>query len=91
MSIYMIVFLVWNIAVMLVYGIDKLQAKKGGRRISEKMLISCAFSLGGCGAMFGMIIFNHKTSKPKFRTLVPIATVFNIIIICYLLALQINA
>ena len=67
------ILLVWNILVMFVYGIDKMQAKKGGRRISEKMLLSYAFLLGGWGAMFGMVLFHHKTSKPKFRFLVPLA------------------
>ncbi len=69
------ILLIWNILVMLVYGIDKMQAKKGGRRISEKMLLLYAFLLGGWGAMFGMVLFHHKTSKPKFRILVPLAVI----------------
>ncbi len=73
MDIYLIIFLIWNIIVMFIYGIDKMQAKREKRRISEKALLSCAFLLGGYGAVFGMILFNHKTSKIKFRTLVPIA------------------
>ncbi len=63
---------------MLTYGVDKLKAKKSARRISEKTLIVCALLFGGLGAMFGMVIFNHKTSKTKFRTLVPLFTVLEI-------------
>ena len=77
------VLLIWNIFVMLLYGFDKMQAKKRGRRVSESTLLLCSFLLGGCGAMFGMILFNHKTSKMKFRLLVP-ATIVLIAVIYYL-------
>lgn len=75
MSNYLFILLVWNLLVMLVYGFDKAKAKRGGRRIKETTLVLMAFLLGGFGAMFGMVLFNHKTSKPKFRFLVPLAVV----------------
>ena len=75
MDSFVLPLLVWNIFVMLIYGIDKFQAKTGGRRISEKTLLLCTFLLGGWGAMFGMVTFNHKTSKMKFRILVPVSAV----------------
>ncbi len=74
----MIIILIWNAIVMLIYGIDKLLAKMGKRRVSEDALLLCAFLLGGCGAMFGMVLFNHKTSKIKFRILVPVAVIISI-------------
>ena len=73
--------LIWNIVVILIYGIDKLLAKNKKRRMSERFLLFIAFLLGGCGAMFGMILFNHKTSKMKFRLLVPLYIALNIILI----------
>lgn len=63
------------------YGIDKILAKRGARRIRETTLIFPAFLLGGMGAMFGMVVFNHKTSKTKFRILVPLFVVLNVVII----------
>ena len=84
MSNYVIILLVWNMIVMLIYGVDKMQAKIGGSRISELSLLICAFLFGGCGAMFGMILFHHKTSKTKFRILVPIAAVVVMIATCFL-------
>ena len=75
--VYNYIFLVWNFVVMLVYGIDKLRAKRKKRRISESALLLLAFFLGGIGAIFGMVIFNHKTSKPKFRFFVPFAAIFS--------------
>jgi len=71
----LILLLLWNLVVMFIYGIDKMQAKLGGRRIRENTLIMCAVLLGGLGAILGMVLFNHKTSKMKFRILVPITAV----------------
>lgn len=85
MSNYVIILLIWNIIVMFIYGIDKMQAKRDGRRISEKALLLCAFLLGGYGAMFGMVLFNHKTSKIKFRMLVPTAMALCMTAIYFLL------
>lgn len=72
---------VWNIFVFILYGIDKLNARAHRRRIRETTLISVAFVLGGAGAMFGMIVFNHKTSKIKFRILIPLAMIVNVLAI----------
>ena len=75
MNNYLIIIVIWNLIVMLVYGADKIKARKGTRRIRERTLLSLAFLLGGWGAMFGMVLFNHKTAKMKFRIVVPIAAV----------------
>ena len=78
---YMIILLIWNIVVMTVFGFDKLMAKTKGRRIRETTLLLCAFFFGGLGAMFGMVLFNHKTSKTKFRLLVPLAFIAGIAVL----------
>ena len=62
---------------MLIYGFDKSRAKRGGERIRESTLIICAFIAGGMGAILGMVLFNHKTAKMKFRLLVPISVIVN--------------
>ena len=73
--------IIWNVIVYAVYGIDKLTAIKNGWRISEKALIGMAFLMGGFGAYLGMQTFRHKTKKPKFKILVPLAILLNIAII----------
>jgi len=78
---YLTILLFWNIIVMLVYGLDKMKAKHGKRRISEASLLLIAFLLGGFGAMFGMVLFNHKTSKIKFRISVPLAFIVSVMLI----------
>lgn len=74
---------VWNVLVFLIYGWDKLCAKKHWRRIPESVLLGFAFLMGAFGAMFGMVIWNHKTSKAKFRFLVPLFIVLQFVL-CWL-------
>ena len=81
MNYFLIILLIWNAVVMLVYGIDKLLAKVHKRRISETSLLLCSFLIGGLGAIFGMVLFNHKTSKMKFRILVPLAIIVGILVV----------
>ncbi len=71
------VLIIWNVIVFFIYGIDKWRASHSKHRTSEFSLITCAFLLGAVGALFGMVIFNHKTSKPKFRYLVPVFVFLN--------------
>ena len=71
--------LLWNLFVFLLYGIDKRKAQAHKHRISEKSLILPAFFLGATGAIMGMIVFNHKTSKTKFRICIPLAYILNVI------------
>jgi len=84
MDRFIIVFLAWNVIVMLIYGIDKFLAITNKRRISEKTLLLCAFLLGSFGAMFGMVLFNHKTSKSVFRYFVPTAVIITLAAIYYI-------
>ncbi|MBC2604896.1 DUF1294 domain-containing protein [Pelagicoccus albus] len=60
-----------NAVAFFAYGIDKFLAKSGKRRISEKALLILTALLASPGGILGMVLFNHKTSKPKFRYGVP--------------------
>ena len=74
-------FLIWNGIVFLLYGCDKQRARNDEWRISEKTLILCAFFLGGLGSGLGMLIFRHKTRRLKFRILIPISMVCNVVVL----------
>ena len=80
MKYFMLLALVWNLIVFFIYGIDKSKARREARRISEKFLLLVALIFGAVGAMFGMVVFNHKTSKMKFRILVPLLVVLNLVL-----------
>ncbi len=55
-----------TILALMMYGADKMAARAGGWRIPERTLFAISL-FGGCiGAIAGMLIFRHKTRKPKF-------------------------
>lgn len=48
------------------YGADKFKAKAGAWRTKEALLLSLGFFGGAPGALLGMLLFNHKTTRVKF-------------------------
>ena len=59
-------FLVVNIFAFIQNAYDKRQAIKGGRRISERSLLTFVFLGGTIGASLAMLIFRHKTAKVSY-------------------------
>ncbi|MGB9578275.1 MAG: DUF1294 domain-containing protein, partial [Halothiobacillaceae bacterium] len=51
---------------LLTYGYDKLVAGSGATRVPERVLLTLAFAGGTFGALLGMRLFHHKTSKESF-------------------------
>lgn len=62
-----------NIITLLLFGVDKLKAKKNYYRIPERVLIIFCFAGGGVGGFLGMYLFNHKVRKWYFNLLVPVS------------------
>ena len=77
--IYYLLFI--NIFTFCVYGIDKWKAKKHAWRIPEKTLLFLALIGGSAGAIVGMMLFRHKTRKPKFMITVPVIFVVETILL----------
>lgn len=75
-------YLIANACVFCLYGYDKHAARTGRWRIPESTLLGTAL-LGPFGAFFAMLLFRHKTRKPKFW-LVPVFLVIHIAAILYL-------
>lgn len=69
-----------NFINFLLFGYDKFQAKQGGWRIPEKVLLGLTLLGGGVGALAGMWLFRHKTRKNHFW----IAAVIGVGILIYL-------
>lgn len=67
-----------NLVTFLLYGWDKLCARKGRWRVPEKILLGFAFFGGSAGALLGMRAFRHKTKHRKFTILVPLFLVLHI-------------
>lgn len=65
------------------FGWDKLLAKKHRRRIPEAALLGCAFLGGSAGAALGMAFFHHKTRKPPFPLFVPLCLCVHIALLAW--------
>ena len=86
MVIYLLNYLVIiNIIAFIVYGIDKLKAKRGKWRITEATLLLLAIIGGSIGAWCGVKVWHHKTLHKKFRYGIPLIIAIQIAMIWYLL------
>lgn len=72
-------YLMINLAVLLLYGLDKWKAKNYRWRVSEAALMMAAV-FGVFGAYGGMHLFHHKTQKPKFYIGVPVIFVVELML-----------
>lgn len=74
-----LILLAWNLITFLLMGLDKRLAVKEKRRISESTLILLALLFGAVGVFVAMPVFHHKTKKPLFLIMVPVALAVNIL------------
>ena len=81
----LIYFLAINIIAFIVYGIDKLKARKNLWRIPESTLLLIAVIGGSIGAWMGMYVWHHKTMHLKFKYGVPIILVAQVALGVYIL------
>jgi len=60
----------WLLAItavtLLTYGYDKMVAGSSATRVPERVLLTLALAGGTLGALLGMRLFHHKTSKESF-------------------------
>ena len=91
MRYLMYYLIIINIAAWIMYGLDKWKAKSGAWRIPERTLLLTTLAGGSVGALAGMLLFHHKTRKPKFMIGVPVMFAAHCVIVGvivhYLLAL----
>ena len=64
-----------NIVGFCVCAADKRAARLRRRRVPERTLLALALLFGSAGVYVAMLIFSHKTRKPKFSVLVPLVLV----------------
>ena len=73
-----------NVVTFLVYGIDKLRAKRGAWRVSEKTLFVLPLLGGSVGAIAGMRVFHHKTKHWYFKYGLPLILLLQIALVVWL-------
>ena len=85
MTIYLVgSLIIINLITFLLYGIDKLKAKKGKWRISEATLLLLAAIGGSIGAWLGIKIWHHKTLHKKFIYGIPLIIFAQIVVAIYM-------
>lgn len=72
-----------GVATFILYGLDKMQAKRDGVRAPKKLLHLCALAGGVGGGWLGMILFHHKRRQMDFVLLLALATVIHLAILLW--------
>ena len=84
------IVLVWYLAAglltALVYGLDKLAAVRGWRRVRENSLHMLALLGGWMGAYMAQQAFRHKTRKQPFRAVFWFTVAVNLAALLWLLS-----
>ena len=92
MEIYILYYLMGiNAIAFVIYGIDKLKAKKGKWRIPESTLLVLAIIGGSIGAWFSIKVWHHKTLHKKFKYGIPLIVITQIAIAVYIFRENIQA
>ena len=74
-----------NVITFVVYGIDKLKAKKGKWRVPETTLLLLAIVGGSVGAWCGVKVWHHKTMHAKFKYGIPLIMAMQAGLLVYLM------
>ena len=72
-------WLLANLLKLLVYGVDKLAARKGWRRVHEITLWVFGLVGGWIGAIVAQQLFRHKTQKQPFKSWFIVSVVLNVV------------
>lgn len=88
LSVFILLIVTANIIAGMTFGLDKVAAVRGERRIPEKNLLVLTL-LGGVGAMSACSLFRHKTRKQPFRFYAKILTGLHIVLVAFIVTLLI--
>ena len=85
MKYYFIVLATLSVLALILYGADKLRAKKNRWRIPEAILLGLGFFGGAVGALLGMKLWHHKTKHWYFWVVNVLGLVWQLALAGYLL------
>lgn len=74
-----------SLITFLLYGIDKLKARRHAWRIKESVLLGFSFLGGAVGALLGMALFRHKTRHWYFRVVAVLGLLWQAALLIFLL------
>jgi len=79
-------FLLFSLAELLFFGIDKQLARAERRRLSELNLALTALLGGSFGGFVGMLLFRHKTQHGLFKYGLPILVFVHIVLLAIVMS-----
>lgn len=79
--IFLVLFVLMNLLTLAMFHSDKKKAEKNAFRIPERDLLGFSACFGALGGILGMVLFHHKTRKPKFFLLVPFFAIVQLMLI----------
>lgn len=85
MKYYFIILATLSVLAFLLYGSDKLRAKRNRWRIPEAVLLGLGFVGGALGAIVGMRVWHHKTRHWYFWALNILGLAWQLALAVYLL------
>ncbi|MEO3990772.1 DUF1294 domain-containing protein [Pseudocitrobacter cyperus] len=74
-------FLLVNIVTFLIYGADKLAARRSWQRVPERTLLVFGLVGGWPGGLVAQHLFRHKTQKQPFRKWFLASVVVNVMVL----------
>ena len=83
--ILLIYLAVVNMLTIIVFGVDKMNAKSNRQRVRIVTLLGLAFIGGSVGALIGMYGFHHKTKKAYFTVGVPLILLMQVVVLFYVM------
>lgn len=83
--VLLIYLAVVNILTIIVFGVDKMNAKANRQRVRIVTLLGLAFIGGSVGALIGMYGFHHKTKKAYFTVGVPLILLMQVVVLFYVM------
>ena len=83
--ILLIYLAVVNILTIIVFGVDKMNAKSNRQRVRIVTLLGLAFIGGSVGALIGMYGFHHKTKKAYFTVGGPLILLMQVVVLFYVM------
>ena len=82
--------LIINLLTLFIWGYDKQMSKKNRQRISEIQLLILVFLGGFLGGILGILVFRHKISKRIFLLKFCAVSLFQLIILRFVLRILWN-
>ncbi len=79
LSVWLMLYIVWNVVAFFLVRLDKGRARRKSWRIRERTFFFVALFFGAAGVLTGMYVYRHKTLHSTFVIGMPVMLVLNFV------------